>query len=196
MSPTAARVTVHALTPERWPDLERLFGPRGACSGCWCMWPRVPAAVFAAGRGAGNRRALRRLTASGAPPGLIAYAGDEPVAWCGCGPRASFARLERSRLLKPVDDQPVWSVVCFFVARDQRGRGLTVRLLREATRHARAAGAPAIEGYPVVAKGRSADTFAWWGLDSAFRSAGFAEVARPSPARAIMRRTLARSRRG
>lgn len=189
-------VTIHPLTAERWPDLERLFGPRGACAGCWCMWPRLPAAAFAAGRGEGNRRALRRLAGAGEPPGMLAYVGGEPAAWCGFGPRAGFARLQRSRLFAPIDDLPVWSVVCFFVARGQRGRGLTVRLLREAVRRARAAGAPAIEGYPVVAAARGADTFAWWGLASAFRSAGFVEIARPSPTRAIMRRRLAGGRRG
>ena len=190
----SAGVTIHPLTPGRWPDLERLFGPRGGCAGCWCMWPRLPAAAFAAGRGAGNRRAMRRLAAADPPPGLLAYVGGEPAAWCGLGPRASFPRLKRSRLLKPVDDLPVWSVVCFFVARDHRGHGLTVRLLREAARRARAAGAPAIEGYPLTTATRGADTFAWWGLASAFERAGFREVARPSAARAIMRRTLSRRR--
>jgi molybdopterin converting factor subunit 1 len=178
-------------TGQRWPHLERLFGPRGACAGCWCMWPRLSAAEFRAGAGAGNRRRLRRLVREGPAPGLIGYVNGEPAAWCALAPRESFPRLARSRALSPVDDRPVWSVVCFFVARPRRRRGLTVRMLKEAVRYAGRNGARILEGYPVEpSSGRTADAFAWWGLAGAFRAAGFREVARRSATRPIMRKVL------
>ena len=32
------KFTIHPLTPDLWPALEDLFGKRGACNGCWCMY--------------------------------------------------------------------------------------------------------------------------------------------------------------
>jgi molybdopterin converting factor subunit 1 len=188
--PTA--LVVAPLTPRRWPDLEHLFGPRGACAGCWCMWPRLRGPEFRGGAGAGNKRRLRRLVREGPPPGLIGYVDSEPVAWCALAPRQAYARIEHSRTLIPVDDKPVWSVVCFFVARPYRGRGLTVRMLREAIRYARRKGARILEGYPVdPTSEKTADSFAWWGLAGAFQAAGFTEVRRCSRTRSIVRKLLA-----
>jgi GNAT superfamily N-acetyltransferase len=178
-------------TPERWSDLAKLFGPRGACAGCWCMWPRLTSSEFRRGIGDGNRRALQRLVRKAARPGILAYAAGEPIGWCALAPRSEYRRLETSRVMAPVDDRPVWSVVCFFVTRQWRGRGLTVRLLREAARYAASRGARILEGYPTDPKrGRPAAAFVWTGLSSAFERAGFREVARRSPSRPIMRRTL------
>jgi GNAT superfamily N-acetyltransferase len=175
-------------TPARWRDVERLFSPRGACAGCWCMWPRLTGAEFRRERGAGNKRSLRRLVAQGEAPGMIAYRGGVPVGWCGMAPREQYQRLERSRVMARVDDQPVWSVVCFFVDRAARRSGVTTALLRAAVAHAAKRGARIIEGYPLDAGGKQlADTFAWFGLASAFESAGFKEVARRSATRPVMR---------
>ncbi len=180
-------LSFHPLTPDRWPDLERLFGPRG-CAGCWCMWFRETRAQFERMKGEPNRAALRALVEKGPPPGILAYAGEEPGGWCALAPRSSYSLLARSRLLAPVDDQPVWSIVCFFVAGAQRRHGLTVALLRAATRYARERGARVLEGYPVEpgAAGTS-NSSAYHGLASAFRDAGFTEVARRSKTRPIMR---------
>jgi len=186
----AARFTVAPATAERWGDVERLFGERGACAGCWCQWPRIRGKAFKDGAGAVNKRRLRKLVESGPPPGLLGYLGDEPVAWVALAPREAYERLAHSRKLAPVDDQPVWSVPCFFVAKPYRGRGLTARMLREAARHAAARGARILEGYPVDPAHRTADAFAWWGLTSAFVAAGFREVARRSKSHPIMRRTI------
>jgi GNAT superfamily N-acetyltransferase len=185
-----ASIEFHPATPGRWRDVEKLFGPRGACAGCWCMWPRLTSAEFRAGKGAGNKRALHRVVESGESPGILAYVDGEPAGWCGVGPRSAYRRLETSKILAPVDDRPAWSVVCFFVARPHRGRGLSVRLLREAAKHAAARGATVIEGYPTDARSRTSDTFVWTGLASAFQRAGFREVARRSRTRPIMRRVL------
>lgn len=187
---SSAGVEILPATPARWSDLARLFGPRGACAGCWCMWPRLPAAEFRKGVGARNRDALRRIVRSGEEPGLIAYHAGVPVGWVGFAPRSVYRRLETSRVLAPVDDRPVWSVTCFFVAKEMRGRGLTVRLLREAARSAVQRGARIVEGYPIEPSARTAAAFAWTGLASAFRAAGFREVARRSPTRPIMRRSV------
>ncbi len=188
------RLNIHPLTPSRWQDLEKLFGARGACAGCWCMWWRRAGRDFTRGKGAGNRAALRRVVAKGPPPGLLAYVDGEPAGWCALAPREEYARLERSRILKPIDDQPAWSVTCFFVARPHRGRGITVRLLRAAAAHARKYGARILEGYPTDTKGRrSPDVWVYTGLLPAFSKAGFREAARRSKSRPIMRRRLSRS---
>ncbi len=179
------------VTPGRWKDLVRLFGPRGACGGCWCMWWRIPRSVYDRGRGSGNRRRLRRLVQAGPAPGLLAYDGLLPVGWVAFGPRTDFPVLEKSRVLKPVDEQPVWSVVCLYVDRRYRRKGVTVGLIEAAAGHARRRGARLLEAYPTdTAGGSMPAAFVWTGVASAFRKAGFREVARRSPTRPIMRKRL------
>jgi len=154
------------------------------------MFPRLTAAEWRAAR-ASNRRAFQRLVRSGAVPGLIAFEDGRPVGWVAVAPRSEYRRFERSRVLAPVDDQPVWSVPCFFVRREGRGRGLTVKLLRAACAWAATHGARRVEGYPLEPRaGRLPPAFAWYGLASAFRAAGFREVARRSDTRPIMRKTV------
>lgn len=187
--------TCYPLAPDRWKDFETLFGPRGACGGCWCMYPRLTAREFSAGKGEPNRHAMRRLVRSGAKPGVIAYHRDEPVGWCALGPRETYPRLAASRILRPVDDKRVWSVVCLFVKRTHRRQGISTQLLKAATAHARTQGARILEGYPHEPQSDAApDAFIWTGVASAYRSAGFEEVARRSPSRPLMRRTLSASR--
>ena len=188
------RITFCAVTPDLWADLEQLFGSRGACGGCWCMWPRSTRADFERNKGSANKRALRRIVASGNPPGLLAYADNVPVGWCALAPRETYIRLERSRILQPVDDQPVWSVICFFVTRAFRRQGLSVQLLRAAIAHAKKHGARIVEGYPTDSEsGRDPDAFVWTGLAATFRAAGFVEVARRSARRPIMRYCIPKS---
>jgi GNAT superfamily N-acetyltransferase len=152
------------------------------------MFWRQTGPEFAARKGDKNRRALRRLVQSDQPPGLIAWVDGEPAGWIALAPRLAYGRLERSRILKPVDDRPdVWSVPCFFVARTHRRHGLTVALLKAAVDHAARRGARVVEGYPVEPAGEQADVFVYTGLASAFRQAGFREVARRSPTRPVMR---------
>jgi GNAT superfamily N-acetyltransferase len=184
---------IRPVMPPRWEDLERLFGPDRTCAGCWCMWWRLKRAEFVANGGAGNHLAMRAIVASGQAPGLLAYAGDEPVGWVSVGPRAAYPVLQRSPVLKPVDDTPTWSVVCFFVAEGWRGRGLMAALLRGAVAWAVSQGATAIEGYPVEpdAEGQRVDAgTAYRGLRSLFAREGFQEIARRKPRRPIMRKAL------
>ena len=152
------------------------------------MWWRLKHAQFEKQKGERNRKALKRIVDSGQVPGLLAYASGQPVGWCAVGPRETFSVLERSRALKRIDDAPVWSVVCFFVARPFRRKGVTVKLLRAAVEYASRRGAKIVEGYPLEpGKGALPDAFAWTGLASAFRQAGFVEVLRRSEKRPIMR---------
>jgi len=181
-------LVIRPLTPARWNDLAALFGERGACGGCWCMFWRLPRSECGAREGEANRRAFRRLVQRGDPPGLIAYEGRTPIGWCAVAPRADYPALARSRILQPVDGEPVWSVSCLFVARPYRNRRVSVRLLEAADGYARRRGGRIVEGYPVDPAGRVADAFVWNGLASAFRRAGFHEVARRSKTRPIMRR--------
>ena len=186
-----ARLTFRPASPGRWPDIERLFGERGACAGCWCMaWRRSPK-DWRAGKGAGNRRAFRRLVERGERPGILAYLDREPIGWCAVAPRACYVALERSRVLRPVDERPVWSVSCLFVERKLRRRGIATRLLSAAAEFAGARGARIVEGYPVEPWSRRApDTFLWTGTPAAFEGAGFREVLRRSRTRPIMRRAI------
>jgi GNAT superfamily N-acetyltransferase len=185
-----SRLRVQPLTPGRWPDLVKLFGPCRSCAECWCMWWRLPRAAFEAGKGSGNRRGLERYVKAGNVPGLLAYEEGEPVGWIAVEPRRAFSRLERSRLLAPVDDRPVWAITCFFVARAQRGKGLTRTLVEGAARHVRARGAALLEAYPVELSKRTGDGFVYHGAASTFRALGFVEVARRSPTRPIVRLAL------
>lgn len=179
-------------TAANWSDLCALFGANGACGGCWCMTMRLRARDYEAQKGAANRAALQRRVASGHPPGLLGYLGDTAVAWISLGPRDEFERLRTSRVLAPVDELPVWSIVCMFVRRDLRGCGVSTQLVRAAAAHARRAGARILEGYPhePSTPTRMPDVFAWTGLATSFRRAGFVEVARRSATRPIFRLAL------
>jgi GNAT superfamily N-acetyltransferase len=179
----------HPLTTDRWADFEALFGPRGACAGCWCMWWRLKRSDFDRQRGEENHLALRALVDGGDIPGLLAFDGNKAAGWCAVQPRNAYPALARSRILQPVDDAPVWSVPCFFIAKSYRRQGLTVQLLRAAIEHVRALGGTLVEGYPEdppVGKELPV-VFAFTGLAAAFREVGFVEVARRSPTRPVMR---------
>ncbi len=189
------KLEIYPVTPERWDDMQALFGPRGACGGCWCMYWRLPTADFKRVPGDVNRQLMQGVIEGGEAPGLLAYLPavppDQkpmPAGWVSIGPRAIFPRLATSRVLKPVDEAPVWSVVCFFVARQQRRQGLTLALLKAAVDYAVSQGAKIVEGYPTDPKhSRTADAFIYTGVLSTFLQAGFVEVARNSETRPIMR---------
>jgi GNAT superfamily N-acetyltransferase len=196
----ASKLTVLPLTPDRWPDLEAIFNARG-CSiarSCWCMaYRRSGAYEPPAGttRAKANRASLRALVKSGRPPGLLAYDGTTPVGWISIGPREEFLKLERSPVMKPVDDATgIWSVICFVVPPVYRGQGVAHALLKGAIAYAREHGAKLIEAYPVDKRGRSHDDTMWFGAKSMYDRAGFNEVARRKPARPIVRRKLVASK--
>jgi GNAT superfamily N-acetyltransferase len=178
----------HPLTPDRWSDFERLFGPRGAYGGCWCMWWRTSRSQFEKQGNDGNRRAMKDIVESGQVPGIIAYVDRQPVGWCSVAPREHYASLNRSRVLKRLDNQPVWSIVCFYVAKEQRGAGLITQLIRGAVDYARQQGGQIVEAYPTQPRGEHLPPVSsFMGVASVFEEAGFVECARPSPSKVIMR---------
>jgi GNAT superfamily N-acetyltransferase len=181
-------ITIYPATAERWIDLEALFGQHGAYADCWCMFWRLSRSDFKRMKGAGTQAALREMTLKNEVPGLLAYDHDQPVGWCSVGPRQHFLALENSRILKRLDDLPVWSIVCFFVAKNHRRHGLTGELIKAAVDYARKRGATIVESYPIeVASGSYPDAFAYTGFSSTFISTGFKAVARRSERRAIYR---------
>ncbi len=178
----------YPVTKRNWKDFEKLFGEKGACAGCWCMYWRLKQSVLDAQKGNSNKRAMKKIIGSGNIPGILAYSEGEPIGWCSVAPREEFSKLDNSRILKPVDEKSVWSVVCFFIHKDHRKKGLSIALLYAAKKYVKSSGGKILEGYPIEPKkDKMPDAFAWTGLSAAFQSAGFKEVARRSETRPIMR---------
>jgi GNAT superfamily N-acetyltransferase len=170
-----------------WTDFEELFGPRGACAGCWCMFWKLRGKAFEEARENETRQMHKSIVDSGVSTGLLAYLHGEVVGWVAVEPRTAYPRLAHSRLLKPVDDQPVWSLTCFFVAKRFRRQGIAVELIKAAVDHVRSQGGRIVEGYPVEALEMMPAPFVYTGTASAFEQAGFQEAARRSPTRPIFR---------
>jgi len=189
---------VQPLSAENWPALEGLFGRSGASNGCWCAYWRIGPRYRDRTR-AQNRGDLRLLAQSGQPGGLLAFeslaaedvvlpAGHAAVGWCSLAPRADLGWLAHARYLGPVDDVPAWSVPCFYICRDCRGRGVTDALIEAALGVAASAGAPALEAYPVDTEVPGHTRNAFTGTAATFARHGFRVVARRKPDRPIMRR--------
>ena len=182
-----------ALTPDTWADLEALFDlPGGSIvRGCWCMYYRRSGTVsVSAAVGPDNKQQLCDVVAGGTVPGLVGYVDGAPAGWISLGPREDYAKLQRSRIMKPVDDAELWSVVCTYVAKAYRGRGVQHRLLGAGVDFARSQGVRLLEVYSVDKPERSHDDFMFFGSRSLYERAGFREVVRRSPTRVVMRKTL------
>lgn len=186
-------LTIRPLAAETWSDFEEVMGSSGGARGCWCMHWRLSTAEFMAGKGDGNKAAMKKLVERRTPPGVVAYLDDEPVAWCGFGDRGDYPRMQRSAVLKPVDDEPVVSLTCMLVKKGHRGEGLLAAVITAVCDHLADTAKPrVVEAYPVEPEqGRraGADT-AMTGIASVFGAAGFTEVARPKSDRPVMRRDL------
>lgn len=183
------------LTPSLWPALEQLFGANGACGGCWCMWWRVERGgqMWKAMHGAEAKRAFRNLVSAKKARGILAFAEDRPVGWCAIGPRADFPRINRRRAFQRADVEGVWSINCFFIARDFRGQGVARKLLGAAIDECKAQGARIVEGYPVTTTGageKVPSASAYTGPLRIFEEQGFEIVQRDSPLRPLVRRAL------
>ena len=175
-------LTTAVLTPAAWKDVESLFGPRGACAGCWCMfWRLEKGERFDALKGEPLRERFRAGILEGRIQGVLAYEAGVPVGWATFGPRTSFARLQRSPSLACDDAERVWGIPCFFVRREHRGRGVARALLDAAVSEMQRRGVSLVEGYPVKPSASGAPipaAFAYTGTRSLFEAAGF----RPEPA--------------
>jgi GNAT superfamily N-acetyltransferase len=189
-------IVCRPLTAERFADLESIFEARG-CSvarGCWCMYyresgrqPSVPGKTQKEAR----KARLQALADADPPAGLIGYRGRTPVGWVTLGPRGDFAKLARSPVMKPVDERPVWSIVCFVVPAEHRHQGVATALLQGAIDYARRRGVTLLEAYPIDKRGRAKDDWLWHGAMSMYTRAGFGEVARRKPERPVVRLELA-----
>lgn len=184
--PAATEMRFLPVTPERWSDFETLFGDCGAYEGCWCMWWRLTRREWMRQRGEGNRQAMKRIIDAGEVPGIIAYVRGEPAGWCSIAPREAFPSLNRSPTLRRIDSEPVWAIVCFYVAPAHRGSGLMASLIAAARDYAASQGARTVEAYPRE-PGRLSTPMAYMGVFPVFAKAGFVEVARRSPRQPIMR---------
>jgi GNAT superfamily N-acetyltransferase len=183
-------ITIEPLDADRWTDLVGLFGPeRGAYSRCWCMWWRLTGREFDDLGGGGRRAALRERAGQAPPAGLLAYRDGSAVGWVAVAPRGEFGRLNRSPLLKPVDDASVWAITCLYVAAGQRRTGVARRLVEAAVDLAASHGAPAVEAYPIDTEGDATDSAVFTGTMPMFTGTGFSEVARRKH-RPILRRHL------
>ena len=184
------------VTPDRVDDFAAVANPNRRPSHCWCLSHRLSGREITELGGGSREAAFRALCDRENPPGVIGYDDGEPVGWCSIGPRSENTRLTRSRLIRPLDDVAVWSIICVVVRGGHRRHGYTTPLINGAVEYAAARGAPAVESYPVdPGQGRIDLTMAFVGTRAMFEKAGF-EVAGKTDAvasalpRLVMRRTL------
>jgi GNAT superfamily N-acetyltransferase len=180
--------TYYPLTPERWGDFERLFEEHGIQNGCWCMYWRTRREDCQRGYGEGNKSVFKAIVESGKIPGILAYNAHRPVAWCSIAPRQDYPVLERSRTLKRVDDQPVWSIACFFISLTYRRKGMTELLIRAAIDYAHVNGARIVESYPLRTEITKLLPYErYMGIQSTYERLGFQVAASRSERRPVMR---------
>jgi GNAT superfamily N-acetyltransferase len=191
MPVVSPKLRFHPVTSERIADLRRFLEQHGKFRYCSCMRWRMRSSEFSASAKDDRVLALERLVRAGRAVGVLAYAGREPIGWCSIAPRDSYAGLERYRALPRIDDCPVWSVACFFVASKFRRQGVTLGLLQAAVSYARSRGAEIVEGYPVEP---DSGLYTYMGSPTAFRAAGFRDVTPVGQARLVMRHTLNKRR--
>lgn len=191
-SQAAADLQFHPVTPLRLPDLKRFASEHGKFAYCSCMRWRMTSSEYRNSSKEERGDALHARVLEGEATGILAYDGDHPIGWCSVGPRESYAALERYRALPRIDEEAVWSVVCFFVDRRYRRRGLTLGLLNAAVDYAASKGANFVEGYPV---NPNAPSYTYMGSPETFRRAGFENVTPQGQTRIVMRRQIARNER-
>ncbi|HAH25391.1 MAG TPA: GNAT family N-acetyltransferase [Prolixibacteraceae bacterium] len=184
-----SQLTFEPLTRANWVSFVQLFGNKGACGNCWCMYYRLPKADFAEGKvNNGNKEAMQNLVFENKPTGILGFYDGQPIAWCAFAPREDFSKLERSRVHKRIDNLPVWSIPCFFIDKTFRRQGVSVELLRGVIRYAKENNIATIEAYPTTPTTDTiADSFAWIGLYKSFERAGFEIVDRTSKNRPMVR---------
>ena len=180
-------LSIKPIKRNLWSDLEELFDSNGACGGCWCMNWKLRGKAYEEAKGYETRQMHKSLVDSGVVTGLLAYWHGEVAGWVAVEPRKAYEKLAHSRVLKPVDDEEVWSITCFFVAKKFRHNGIAVELIKASVQHVSQMGGKIVEGYPVDAPKDSPAPFIFTGTASAFRQANFKEVARYAPTRPIFR---------
>jgi GNAT superfamily N-acetyltransferase len=177
------------LSKSNWERFVQLFGEKGACGNCWCMYFRLKKDDFAEGKsGNGNKDAMHELVQMNKPTGIIGLYQGQAIAWCAFAPREDFSKLKNSRVHKPIDDQPVWSIPCFFIDKNFRRLGVSVEMLKAVIKYAKEKKIKIIEAYPAIpTQEKLPDAFAWIGLYKSFEKAGFEIVDRTSLNRPMVR---------
>ena len=185
----ADELTFEPLSRANWGMFTELFGERGACGNCWCMYFRLRPQEFVDGKkDGGNKAKMRELVWSGMPTGIMGVHQGKAIAWCAFAPREDYRKIENSRVHKRIDDEKVWSVSCFFVDKDYRRSGVSVAMLRGLIAYARKQKIAVIEAYPTIpTKEPLPDSFGWIGLYKSFERAGFEVVDRTSVHRPMVR---------
>ncbi len=183
------QLTFEPLTKKNWGKFVQLFGDKGACGNCWCMYYRLKKSDFREGKvDEGNKRAMKEIVWENKPAGLLGFYEEQPIAWCAFAPREDFIKLEDSRVHKRIDDKIVWSIPCFFIDKRFRRNGVSVELLKGVIKYAKENGINIIEAYPTIpTQEKLPDSFAWIGLFKSFERAGFEIVDRTSKNRPMVR---------
>lgn len=182
-------LTFEPLTRKNWNQFVQLFGAKGACGNCWCMYFRLSKADFTEGKqDDGNKESMKALVWDGQPTGIIGSYEGLPIAWCAFAPREDYMKLENSRVHKRIDDEAVWSITCFFIDKHFRRMGVSVAMLKGVIEIARKQKIKIIEAYPTIpTKEPLPDSFAWIGLYKSFERAGFTIADRTSKNRPMVR---------
>lgn len=185
----SGQLTIEALTRQNWNKFVKLFGDKGACGNCWCMYYRLGRTDFEEGKvDEGNKQAMKEIVWKGKPAGLLGLLEGQAIAWCAFAPREDFIKLEKSRVHKRIDDKAVWSIPCFFIDKNFRRSGVSVALLKGTIKYARENGIKIIEAYPTIpTQDKIPASFAWIGLYKSFERAGFEVVDRKSKNRPMVR---------
>ena len=184
-----SQLTFEPLTKTNWNKFVQLFGSKGACGNCWCMYYRLNKLEYQEGKAEdGNKSAMKQIVWENKPTGVLGFYDGQAIAWCAFAPREDFIKLEKSRVHKRIDDKTVWSIPCFFIDKDFRRHGVSVELLKGVIKYAKEAGIKIIEAYPTTpTQEKLADSFAWIGLYKSFERAGFEIVDRTSKNRPMVR---------
>jgi GNAT superfamily N-acetyltransferase len=182
-------LTFEPLTKANWQKFEQLFGEKGACGNCWCMYYRLSKSEFNEGKiDNGNKDKMKDLVWENKPTGILVLYEARAIAWCALAPREDFSKLSRSRVHKPIDDKPVWSIPCFFVHKDFRRCGISVEMLKALISYAKKEKIEILEAYPTIpTTEKLPDSFAWIGLYNSFKQAGFTIVDHTSRNRPMVR---------
>jgi hypothetical protein len=182
-------LTFEPLTKANWPKFEQLFGEKGACGNCWCMYYRLSKSEFNEGKmNNGNKDKMKELVWNNKPTGMLAFYEGRAIGWCALAPREDFSKLARSRVHKPIDNKQVWSIPCFFIHKDFRRCGISIEILKSMIKYSKQENIKILEAYPTIpTTEKLPDSFAWIGLYRSFKQAGFSIVDQTSKNRPMVR---------
>ena len=155
-------IRIQKVDHKNWKDFESFFESRGSPHFCWCM-------VWRPKKGTLNKSEkksyMKNSVQSGTPVGLLAYVNGTPAGWCSVAPRDTYRNLGGTEI-----NGIVWSLVCFFIKREYRGRGMSKMLIEEAKKYAKQNGADYLEAYPVLPPSQS---YRFMGSVPMFEQMGF-----------------------